>query len=117
MAIFIQAYDIDIFKVIVLSPKIPKNGDGTPKEYKDFNDENWKSISINSKAIQLLYYVLNQEEHNKISSCENEKKIWEMLEVTHEGTTQVKETNINMLLHDYELFNRKDSECITSTLD
>ena len=79
MAIFIQAYDIDIFKVIVLSPKIPKNGDGTPKEYKDFNDENWKSFSTYSKATLLLYCAMNREKRNKISSCKSAMEIWKML--------------------------------------
>ena len=40
-----------------------------------------------------------------------------MLEVTHEGTTQVKETKTNMLPHEYELFTMKESESITSMLD
>ena len=36
MTIFIQSYDIETWKVIVLGPKIPKKGDGSLKEYKDF---------------------------------------------------------------------------------
>ena len=40
-----------------------------------------------------------------------------MLEVTHIGTTQVKETKINMMLCDYKLFNMKEGESITSMLD
>ena len=39
-----------------------------------------------------------------------------MLEVTHIGTTEVKETKINMMLYDYELFNMKEEESITSIL-
>ena len=75
ISIFIQAYDIELWKVIVLGPKIPKNEAGTPKECMDFNDEDWKSASINSKATQLLYCALNQEYHNRISSYENAKEI------------------------------------------
>ena len=40
-----------------------------------------------------------------------------MLEVTHVGTTQVKETRINMMLYNYELFTMKEGESITSMLD
>ena len=40
-----------------------------------------------------------------------------MLEVTHDGTTQVKKTKINILLHDYELFIMQDGESITNMLD
>lgn len=117
MTIFIQSYDIEIWKVIVLGPKIPKKEDGSLKEYEDYIEDDWKMLHLNSRATQLLYCALNQEEHNRISSCENAKEIWQMLEVTHEGTTQVKETKINMLLHNYELFTMKDGESITNMLD
>ena len=40
-----------------------------------------------------------------------------MLKVTHERTTQVKETKINIVLHDYELFSMKEGENITNMLD
>ena len=40
-----------------------------------------------------------------------------MIEVTNEGTTQVKETNVNMLLHDYELFMMRKDESINNMLD
>ena len=93
MTIFIQSFDIEIWKAIVLSPEIPKKEDGSLKDYKEFADDDWKKVHSNSKATQLLYCALNSEEHNRISSCENDKEIWEMLEVTREGTTQVKETN------------------------
>ena len=117
MTVFLQFYDIETWKVIVLGPEIPKNEDGSIKEYKDFGEKDWKKLHTNSKATQLLYCALNPEDHNRISSCDNAKEIWEMLEVTHIVTTQVKEIKIHMILHDYELFNMKEGESITSMLD
>ncbi|XP_075092555.1 uncharacterized protein LOC142172773 [Nicotiana tabacum] len=38
--------------------------------------------------------------------------MWDKLEVTYEGTNKVKETHINMLVHDYELFSMKEGEPI-----
>ncbi|XP_075096504.1 uncharacterized protein LOC142174582 [Nicotiana tabacum] len=38
--------------------------------------------------------------------------MWDKLEVTYEGTNKVKETHINMLVHDYELFSMKGGESI-----
>ena len=40
------------------------------------------------------------------------KEIWKLLEVTYEGNDQVKESKINILMHDYELFSIKDFESI-----
>ena len=39
-------------------------------------------------------------------------EIWHTLEVTHEGTNRVKESRINPLMHDFELFQMKPSETI-----
>ena len=59
MIVFIQSYYIETWKVIVLDSKILKKEDGSLKEYKDFEDEDWKKIHLNSKATQLLYFALN----------------------------------------------------------
>ncbi|XP_070008562.1 uncharacterized protein LOC142165030 [Nicotiana tabacum] len=40
------------------------------------------------------------------------KEQMEVLEVTYEGTSKVKETHINMLVHDYKLFSMKEEESI-----
>ena len=55
MMVFLQFYDIETWKVIVRGLEIPKNEDGSIKEYKDFGEEDWKKIHKNSKATQLLY--------------------------------------------------------------
>ncbi|XP_070043277.1 uncharacterized protein [Nicotiana tomentosiformis] len=36
--------------------------------------------------------------------------MWDKLEVTYEGTNKVKETKINLLVQDYELFHMKDEQ-------
>lgn len=44
--------------------------------------------------------------------CELAKKIWRLLEITHEGTNQVKKSKIDILVHSYKLFSIKDNEFI-----
>ncbi|GAV66716.1 zf-CCHC domain-containing protein/UBN2 domain-containing protein [Cephalotus follicularis] len=39
--------------------------------------------------------------------------MWDLLEVTYEGTNQVKESKISMLVHEYELFVMHDNESIS----
>lgn len=51
------------------------------------------------------------------SSCTNAKKIWDLLEVIHEGTTQVKEFKISILTHKYELFKIEENETINDMYD
>ncbi|GAV77669.1 UBN2 domain-containing protein, partial [Cephalotus follicularis] len=54
-----------------------------------------------------------ENEFNHISSCDTAKEMWDLLEVTYEGTNQVKESKISMLVHEYELFLMHDNECIS----
>ncbi|KAL6499818.1 hypothetical protein OROGR_027728 [Orobanche gracilis] len=117
MSIFIRAHDIEIWKIIALGPTIPKKADGSLKSFEEYDDTDWRNDHYNRKATQLLYCALNPKDFNRISSCDTAKEIWKMLEITHEGTSQVKETKINMLLHEYELFTMKDEESITTMLD
>ena len=47
-----------------------------------------------------------------VSNCKNAKEIWDTLQVTHEGTTDVKRSRINTLTHEYELFRMNQNETI-----
>ena len=44
------------------------------------------------------------------------KEIWRLLEITLEGTNQVKESKINLLVHNYELFSMKENETIVEMI-
>ena len=59
-----------------------------------------------------LICALSSEEFNRVSTCKTAKEMWDKLKVTHEGTSQVKETKINLLVHEYELFSMKENESI-----
>ena len=70
-------------------------------------------LQSNSKAMNVLYCALDPNEYNRISTYESTKEIWYRLKVPHEGTSQVKESKINILVHNYELFKIKLDESIT----
>ena len=59
---------------------------------------------------------MDKNEYNRICQCKSAKEIWRLLEVTHEGTNQVKESKINLLVHSYELFFMKDNETIVEMI-
>nr|XP_033514218.1 uncharacterized protein LOC117278892 [Nicotiana tomentosiformis] len=83
-----------------------------PKDIDEYIDEQMAIVQVNAKARNLLYNPISGEEYEKISSCDTTKEIWDKLEVTYEETSKVKETHINMLVHDYELFQMKEGESI-----
>ena len=71
-------------------------------------------IELNAKAMNIPDCALDANEFNKISICTSAKDIWNMLEITHEGTNKIKKFKINMLVHTYELFKMEQNEFITN---
>ncbi|XP_070045045.1 uncharacterized protein [Nicotiana tomentosiformis] len=83
-----------------------------PEDVDEYTNEQMTVVQVNAKTRNLLYNAISGEEYEKISNCDTAKEMWDKLEVTYEGTSKVKETHINMLVHDYELFQMKEEEFI-----
>lgn len=43
-------------------------------------------MSIDAKAMNILFCGLNSEEFNRVSTCANAREPWDTLEVPREGT-------------------------------
>ena len=78
----------------------------------DWNELEKKTFTLNAKAMNALFCALDKKELNRVSVCETTFDIWHTLEVTHEGTSRVKELKINLLIHSFKLFQMKPSETI-----
>jgi len=52
--------------------------------------------------MNILHCALDVNEYNRIFCCESAKEIWDRLEVTYEGTCQVKEDKISMLVQSFK---------------
>ena len=76
--------------------------------------ENDRLESLDARAMSILYCGLSKADYNSISSCKTAKQIWTRLEVTHEGTTEVKESRIRMLTQLFENFSMNDNETLDS---
>ncbi|XP_075107081.1 uncharacterized protein LOC142180060 [Nicotiana tabacum] len=114
---FIMAEDSELWDVICDGPFVPtKTGDDhavtIPKIRKEFNDVDRKAIKKNFRAKKILVCGISLDKYNRISACQSAKEIWEALQTAHEGTTQVKQSKIDMLTTEYELFRTKDDESI-----
>ncbi|GAV87975.1 UBN2 domain-containing protein, partial [Cephalotus follicularis] len=101
---------------IVNDPRMPIRtieGVVSLKPENEFNDNDFRILQLNSKAKHVLFCAIGPNEFNPISSCDSAKEMRDLLEVTYEGTNQVKESKICMLVHEYELFLMHDNENIT----
>ncbi|KAK8508416.1 hypothetical protein V6N12_020197 [Hibiscus sabdariffa] len=72
---------------------------------------------MNAKAMHILFCALGPDEYAKMSSCSSAKEIWDKLEVTHEGTSEVKEAKIDLLNLSYENFKMELDEDIKKMFD
>ncbi|GAV75152.1 DUF4219 domain-containing protein/UBN2 domain-containing protein, partial [Cephalotus follicularis] len=118
MTIFIQSLDYNLWDLIVDGLNLPtitlENGDVVSKPRNLYDDNDRKRVQINAKAKHIIICAINSNDFNRISSCISAKEMWDRLEVTYEGTNQVKEAKISMLVHDYEMFTMNKNEDIKS---
>ncbi|VFQ93680.1 unnamed protein product, partial [Cuscuta campestris] len=115
MRIFIQSNDYKLWLIVKNGCGVPMKKVGevnVPKTKEEFTDEYCKKMELNAKAINMIYCGVNVDDYRKISRCETAKQMWEKLEVTYEGTAQVREAKIDHLTHEYELFSMKENEKI-----
>ncbi|GAV70631.1 DUF4219 domain-containing protein/UBN2 domain-containing protein, partial [Cephalotus follicularis] len=118
MTIFIQSLYYNLWDLIVDGPNLPtirnENGEIIAKPRSSYNDEDRKRVQMNAKAKHIIICAINSSDFNRVSSCISDKEMWDRLEVTYEGTIQVKDSKISMLVHDYEMFTMNENEDIKS---
>ncbi|XP_070022348.1 uncharacterized protein [Nicotiana sylvestris] len=115
MEIYAKAYDVKVWRVIKKGNyPLPATAQPLvdPKDIDSYTEEEMAVVQVNNKARNLLYSAISGEEYENISSCDTTKEMCDNLKVIYEGTSKVKETHINMLVHDYELFLMKEGESI-----
>ncbi|GAV67549.1 DUF4219 domain-containing protein/UBN2 domain-containing protein, partial [Cephalotus follicularis] len=117
MTIFIQALDFNLWDIIIDDPELPhiisQEGIKTLKPRSSYTDDDRKKVQLNAKAKHVIICALNSNEFNRVSSCATAKEMWDRLEVPCEGTNQVKDAKINMLVREYEMFSMKENENIS----
>ncbi|XP_073221498.1 uncharacterized protein [Cicer arietinum] len=77
-----------------------------------WTDEDKRKVLFDTKAKNMLQSALGMDELFCISYCKSAKEIWDMLEVTHEGTIEVKRSKLNTLSQEYKLFRMLPEESI-----
>ena len=106
MRVFLISLNLDLWNIVENGFQLPS------KPMNEWSDLEKKYFSLNAKAMNALFCALDKNEFNRISTYETAFDIWRTLEITHEGTSRVKDSKVNILLHDFELFQMQPSETI-----
>ena len=114
---FIESIDMELWEIVnkgsYAIPKVKNNKGAEDDKPKDpFTSAEWDKFTKNSRAKHILYCGLDANEYNQISACDTARQIWSKLIVTYEGISQVRETKMNMFIHQYELFKIQIDESI-----
>ncbi|VFQ94721.1 unnamed protein product [Cuscuta campestris] len=113
MRIYIQSTNFLLWRIIKNGEDVPmKKVEETnvPKTEDEYDAQDIKKVENNAKAINIIYCAVNPDDYRKISYCTTAKEMWDKLEITYEGTDQVREAKIDFLTHEYELFRMKENE-------
>ena len=106
---------MEVWKTILFGYIFPtKTIDGikTQKSLEKYDDEENKKFQFNLRAIYIFVFAMNRNKYNRIRQYKTAKEVWRILEITHEGTNQVKDSKVRILLKEYEMFKMKPNESI-----
>ncbi|XP_070021465.1 uncharacterized protein [Nicotiana sylvestris] len=109
--------DCELWDIICDGPYVPTRVlDELPfsmaKTSKEYTEADKITVEKNFRAKKILVCGIRPEEYNRISTFDTANEICEALQIAHEGTTQVKQSKIDMLTTEYELFKMRDDEFI-----
>ena len=63
-------------------------------------------------AKNIIISALNSDEFSRVSQCGSAKEMWDIVEVTHEGITNVNRAKKHALIQEYEMFKMLKGETI-----
>jgi len=96
-----ESIDQGIWNAIVNGPYVlmyDVNGVSTVKSFDELSEAENKFIQYDCVAKNIITSALNLDEFFKVSQCNSAKNMWDILEVTHEGTNDVKRARKHALI-------------------
>ncbi|XP_068498154.1 uncharacterized protein [Phaseolus vulgaris] len=115
MKIFIHSTDKGIWESIENGPFIPqvkRDEVFVNKPSSEWTEAENKKVKFDWIAKNIITSALRCDEFFRVSQCSSTKEMWDILEVTHEGTTDVKRARKHPLIQEYELFRMQKGESI-----
>jgi len=82
------------------------------KPWSEWTDKEMRKAQYDCNAKNIITSSLSMGEFFRVSQCKNAKEMWDVLEVTHEGTSEVKRARKHALIQEYELFKMQKGESI-----
>ena len=104
MRAFLQSLDEKVWQVVEIGWTRPKEAPA------DWDEAKIKAANINSRALNVLFSAVMNEEFKKISSIETAKEVWTILQTTYEGTKAVKDSKFQRLTTRFKEIKMEEDE-------
>ena len=86
-----------------------------PKSFSEFTEEDEKEVHKDKKAMNILFNGLDKNMFDNVINCTTFKEIRDTIQTLYEGTEQVRENKMQLLIQQYEHFHFKQSETLNDT--
>ena len=107
MEVFLQSIDIELWFIVNLDSYETTTFDANmdrnrPKAMNELSVRDKMNLTLNAKAMNVLYNTLDANESTKIKNCKSAKEIWDKLCDIHEGNQDIREQKKSLLVAKYE---------------
>ena len=96
MRAILQSLDEKVWQAVEIGWTKPKEAPA------DWDNAKIKTANFNSRALNVLFSAVTNEEFKKISSTETVKEAWTILQTTYEGTKTIKDLKLQRLTTSFE---------------
>jgi len=93
-------------------PIIEKDNVSVEKPWSQWTESESIKAKFDWIAKNIITSALNFDEFFRVSLCALAKEMWDILEVTHEGTNYVKRARKHTLIQEYEMFRMLKGETL-----
>ncbi|VFQ97286.1 unnamed protein product [Cuscuta campestris] len=90
------------------------DGELIQKPYERFSKKEKDAAESNDQALNAIFGAVNRNQFRLISNCTEAKRAWDILLITHEGTTTVKTAKLQIVMSKIENLKMEDTESITN---
>ena len=102
MRTFLQSLDEKVWQIVEIGWTKPT------KALADWDDAKIKAENFNSRALNVLFSAVTNEEFKKISSTETAKEAWTIFQTTYVGTKAVKDSKLQRITTSFEEIKMED---------
>ena len=113
MRAFLKSIDDRIWLAVIngwTSPTVITGEVIVTKPISAWDRVDYDNCGWNNKVMNAIYNGVTAEEFRRISNCEIAKEAWDILQITHEGTTTVKIAKFQRLTTAFKILRMEDDE-------